>query len=261
MFRCFRLKRLIAAVSALLVLLGAGFALIPTFADNSAEAPVSLPVIMYHSVCEKEPSPYTVTPRQLESDLAWLSDNGFESVTAEQLISYTRGVGKLPEKPVLITFDDGFYNNLSLALPLLEKYDMTAVVSIVGRYTDDYAAADPHADSYSYLTWDDVSELLSSGRIEIGSHTYDLRGLSGNALWGEFLLGLKVNIAGNWSLGWEAKYHGLFKYKKSDNGKPWYIPGYGSRNSKWAFGLSVYYTLPLSRDRWPVVEKNAPSKK
>ncbi len=178
MFRCFRLKRLIAAVSALLVLLGAGFALIPTFADNSAEAPVSLPVIMYHSVCEKEPSPYTVTPRQLESDLAWLSDNGFESVTAEQLISYTRGVGKLPEKPVLITFDDGFYNNLSLALPLLEKYDMTAVVSIVGRYTDDYAAADPHADSYSYLTWEDVSELLSSGRIEIGSHTYDLH--SGN---------------------------------------------------------------------------------
>ncbi len=177
MFRCFRLKKLLTAAvtSALLLLvIGAGFALIPGFADNTEEAPAALPVIMYHSVCEKEPSPYTVTPRQLESDLAWLSDNGYRSVTAEQLIGYTRGRGKLPEKPVLITFDDGFYNNLSLALPLLEKYDMTAIVSIVGRYTDDYAAADPHADSYSYLTWDDVSRLLSSGRIEIGSHTYDL---------------------------------------------------------------------------------------
>ena len=153
MFRCFRLKRLIAAVSALLVLLGAGFALIPTFADNSAEAPVSLPVIMYHSVCEKEPSPYTVTPRQLESDLSWLSDNGFESVTAEQLISYTRGVGKLPEKPVLITFDDGFYNNLSLALPLLEKYDMTAVELLISHMGGRFGASllGTHRDRQPHL--------------------------------------------------------------------------------------------------------------
>jgi peptidoglycan/xylan/chitin deacetylase (PgdA/CDA1 family) len=174
MYSCFRLKRLLAAAAALLVLIGAGFALIPVFAENSPEPPVSLPVIMYHSVCEKEPSAYTVTPEQLESDLAWLSGHGYRTVTAEQLIGYTRGVGQLPEKPVLITFDDGFYNNLSLALPLLERYDMTALVSIVGRYTDDYAAADPHADSYSYLTWEDISDLLASGRIEIGSHTYDL---------------------------------------------------------------------------------------
>ncbi|HNZ98659.1 polysaccharide deacetylase family protein [Ruminococcus sp.] len=174
MYSCFRLKRLLSAVSALLVLIGAGFALIPVFAENSPEPPVSLPVIMYHSVCEKEPSAYTVTPAQLESDLAWLRDHGCKTVTAEQLIDYTSGIGQLPEKPVLITFDDGFYNNLSLALPLLEKYDMTALVSIVGRYTDDYAAADPHADSYSYLIWEDVSALLASGRIEIGSHTYDL---------------------------------------------------------------------------------------
>lgn len=85
-------------------------------------------------------------------------------------------------------------------------------------------------------------------------HTYDLRGISSNALWGEFLLGLKVNIASSWSLGWEAKYHGLFKCKDAENGKPWYIPGYGTRNGKWAFGLSIYYTIPLSRDRWPVKE-------
>ena len=114
---------------------------------------------------------------------------------------------------------------------------------------------------FSTFKYDITDVVINNGYWGENSHTYDLRGLSGNALWGEFLLGLKVNIAGNWSLGWEAKYHGLFKYKKSDNGKPWYIPGYGSRNSKWAFGLSVYYTLPLSRDRWPVVEKNAPSKK
>lgn len=143
-------------------------------AHKSREKPVPLPVIMYHSVCEKPPSEYTVTPQQLESDLLWLKNKGFTAVNAQQLIDYVSGGGALPEKPVLITFDDGFYNNLSLALPLLGKYDMCAVVSIVGRYTDDYAAADPHADSYSYLTWEDISELAASRRIEIGSHTYDM---------------------------------------------------------------------------------------
>lgn len=85
--------------------------------------------------------------------------------------------------------------------------------------------------------------------------SYQLKGESSNALWGEFLLGLKVHIAGNWSLGWEAKFHGIFKSKNNDNGNPWYIPGYGTRNGKWAFGLSLYYTIPLSKDRWPVKEE------
>lgn len=85
--------------------------------------------------------------------------------------------------------------------------------------------------------------------------TYELRGISSNALWGEFLAGLKVGIAGNWSLGWEIKYHNIFKYKKSENGKPWYIPGYGPRTGNWSFGILLYYTIPLSRDRWPVTEK------
>ena len=94
-----------------------------------------------------------------------------------------------------------------------------------------------------------------------GNYSYDLRNIGSHALWGELLLGLKVGIAGNWSLGWEAKFHNLFSYKKSDNGKPWYIPGFGTRGSKWAFGISAYYTIPLSRDRWPAVDDKNKIKK
>ena len=83
---------------------------------------------------------------------------------------------------------------------------------------------------------------------------FEMKGVSGNALWGEFLVGLKVGLAGNWALGWEAKFHGLFKEKKNAGGKPWFIPGYGQRNGNWAFGLSLYYTIPMNRDRWPVKE-------
>jgi peptidoglycan/xylan/chitin deacetylase (PgdA/CDA1 family) len=135
---------------------------------------ILLPVIMYHSVRETTPSDYSVTPVQLENDLQYLSANGFNTVSAQQLVDYTNGTGVLPENPVLITLDDGFYNNLCYLLPLLEKYDMNAVISIVGSYTDNNAVADPHVPEYSYLTWDDINILLESGRIEIGNHTYNM---------------------------------------------------------------------------------------
>lgn len=146
-------------------------------ADSRPEDPVRLSVIMYHSIYGDSPSEYVVTPEQVESDLRWLSDNGYRTVTAQQLIDYTSGRGSLPLKPVMITLDDGYYNNMTYLLPLLEKYDMTAIISVVGSYTDNDASRDPHMAGYSYLTWDDISGLAASGRVEFGNHTYDMHSL------------------------------------------------------------------------------------
>ena len=142
-------------------------------AQEVPPAGVFLPVIMYHSLTEPT-NDYQLSPADFAQDLAYLKSRGYESVTIAQLADYTHGKGELPAHPVLITFDDGFYNNLSAALPLLEQYDMQAVVSVVGRYTDELAPADPHVERYSYLTWEDIRTLLDSGRVELGSHTYDL---------------------------------------------------------------------------------------
>lgn len=146
---------------------------------NAENDEVFLPVIMYHSVYGDMPQDYVITPEQLENDMKWLADNGYTSVTAQQIIDHTLNNYTLPQKSVLITFDDGFYNNLSVALPVLKKYKMHAVVSIVGRFTDEYAENDPHSDSYSYLTWNDISELTDSGCIEFGNHTYDMHSAIG----------------------------------------------------------------------------------
>lgn len=134
---------------------------------------VFLPVIMYHSITAPS-NDYQLSPEEFECDLQYLKAHGYESVSVAELTAYTQGTGTLPEHPVLLTFDDGFYNNLSDALPLLAKYDMCAVVSIVGRYTDEIAPSDPDVPAYSYLTWEDVQTLRDSGRIEIGNHTWDL---------------------------------------------------------------------------------------
>lgn len=135
---------------------------------------VPLPVLMYHSVTEVSETKFCVTPQTFEEDLQYLKKNGYQTVSAEELIQYTNGTGALPSHPIMLTFDDGLYNNLSLVLPLLEKYDMCAVVSVVGSFTDVYAPDAPHNDVYSYLTWDDLRQLKDSGRIDLGSHTYDL---------------------------------------------------------------------------------------
>lgn len=80
---------------------------------------------------------------------------------------------------------------------------------------------------------------------------FELRGERSHALWGEVVAGLKVKIYGRWSLGWTVRWHQLFKCKNTEHSRPWYIPGYGPRGRALAFSVSAYYTLPLSKEKWP----------
>lgn len=181
MYECYNAKRFFKLLMLDIIIFSICFIFffigkIIVFSAETADSDdrIFLPVIMYHSIHNGTPQDYVVTPQQIESDLKYLSEHGYNSVTAQQLVDYTRGQGELPENPVMITLDDGFYNNLYYLLPLLEKYDMSAVISVVGSFVDNNANADPHVPEYSYLTWEDVNELLNSGRIEIGNHTYNM---------------------------------------------------------------------------------------
>lgn len=134
--------------------------------------------LMYHQVLKDESrsGKYIITPYELESDLKYLSENGFTSILPSELVSIKEKGGALPEKAVMITFDDGYETGLYYVLPLLEKYNMKAVISIVGSYTDEYSEADEEGKhlSYAYLTWNEIKKLSDSGYVEIGNHTYDM---------------------------------------------------------------------------------------
>lgn len=136
----------------------------------------SLPVIMYHHISadSSKAGDYVVTPEQLEGDLRYLRERGYTVVSLRELVEYSRGTGTLPEKPVLITFDDGQLSVLEYALPLLEKYDMCAVAAVVGKYCDREETLEYRSPEYSYMTWAEVGELAASGRFEIASHTQDM---------------------------------------------------------------------------------------
>ncbi len=83
---------------------------------------------------------------------------------------------------------------------------------------------------------------------------FAIKGQHSHALWGSLVAGMRVHVWRNISAGWQVKYQGIFNYKKNVNSKPWFVPGYGERDRKFAFGFSIYYTLPLMRDKWPVKE-------
>lgn len=89
---------------------------------SGAEEGVELPVVMYHSILN-DPAlagDYVLSPQQLECDLRYIKECGYTPVLMEDLISYVNiPEAKLPPKPILITFDDGYYNNYLYAYPLM----------------------------------------------------------------------------------------------------------------------------------------------
>ena len=98
---------------------------------------------------------------------------------------------------------------------------------------------------YSSFTYD-VTDVSYRNSYWAEATTFDIKGISSNAIWGEALAGIKVGIFKQWSLGWTIRYHGLFNYKKTDSGRPWFIPGYGPRRRPLGFTFSLSYTIPLS---------------
>ena len=140
--------------------------------DDSA---VKLPVLMYHSVLKSKSGTYIVSPSQLEQDFRQLAEHGYTAVTSRQVIDYVDGKGNLPAKPIMITFDDGHYNNMYYALPLLKKYNMVAILNVIGKFSDfTTSSGDVDNPNYSHVTWDEVAEMSNGGTMEIGNHTYNM---------------------------------------------------------------------------------------
>lgn len=134
--------------------------------DGEGPDTAVVPILIYHSVRPFIPSDttairrYIATPGTLERELAWLCDNGYRSVTFDDLVSRLEKRAPLPPKPVIISFDDDWESQYTYALPLLEKYGFTATfyiwVSAVG--------------TKHHMSWDEVRALGAAG-MQIGCHT------------------------------------------------------------------------------------------
>ena len=138
---------------------------------------IRVPVLMYHSVLDnpKRVGKYVILPEELEKDLIYIRDHGYTTITSKDLIAYRANKGDLPEKPIMLTFDDGYYNNYTYLFPLLKKYNMKAVLSVVGTYADAYSVpSEILNNNYSHATWEQLKEMQQSGLVEIGNHSYNM---------------------------------------------------------------------------------------
>ena len=151
-------------------------------ADNkvSLNDKIKLPIIMYHHISKKASAlgDYVITPNQFESDLKFIKQKGYETITSQNLVDYFDGKFDLPEKPIMITFDDGYMSNYEYAYPILKQYNMKAVLSVIGKYSDLYSDCDDRNVNYAHVTWDDIKEMSRSGLVEMANHTYDLHTLN-----------------------------------------------------------------------------------
>ena len=90
------------------------------------------------------------------------------------LIAYVRDGTPLPEKPIILSFDDGYYNNYVYVLPLLQQYSARIVLSLLGRNTDDFTEWPSESIDYAHVTWDQLNEMLDTGLVEVQNHSYNL---------------------------------------------------------------------------------------
>ncbi len=146
------------------------------FIIASTKPVIRLPIIMYHQILKDKNTwgKYVISPKDFEKDLIYFIENGYITINMQDLIDFVYDGKELPEKPIMITFDDGYLTSKVYVLPLLIKYNLKAVVSIVGEFTDRFSDNKDDRISYAHVTWDDVNELISSGHIEIQNHSYNM---------------------------------------------------------------------------------------
>jgi biofilm PGA synthesis lipoprotein PgaB len=177
----------------LLLLLMAGVAPVlpaqaqPPLSQSGGQRFVS---ISFHDVVDNpdELETESVTTRALAQFFDWLKATGWTAISLDDLEAARRGTRPLPDKAILLTFDDGFKSLYTRVFPLLKVYRFPAVAALVGIWMEgapgsmvSYGASDKFAPRNNFITWAEAREMQASGLVEFASHSYAMhRGAQAN---------------------------------------------------------------------------------
>ena len=139
-------------------------------APQPVEAQVQ--ILTYHHLSEEETSSATISPTLFRDHLLALKEAGYQVVSLEALSDYVNSGVPLPEKALVLTFDDGYESNLSLAYPILQELGMPATIFVIGSSLGKSTYKDTGTPIYPHFDGDSVKQVLDL--ISLGSHTYDM---------------------------------------------------------------------------------------
>ena len=183
-----------------------------------------VPVLMWHNLAEESSGDMTISVDTFRAQIEALHEAGFKTVSLQQLYDYVHFGTELPEKPIVLTFDDGYFSNYEYAFPILQEYDMQATIFAIGvsvgkdTYKDTDHAMTPH------FGVDGAREMVASGLISVQSHTYDMHQWppfeDGNAQVRETLLPFDGEADADYEAAVEADFAESRELLESITGQP-----------------------------------------
>jgi peptidoglycan/xylan/chitin deacetylase (PgdA/CDA1 family) len=124
-----------------------------------------VPVIMYHDVLPDKNVWFDTTTEEFEQQMKWIADQGITPISLDQLYRHLTQGEQVPDKSIVLTFDDNYQGFHDQALPILEKYKFPAAMFVHTHYVGDKSGKHPKMD------WPTLKELIKNPLITIGSHT------------------------------------------------------------------------------------------
>ena len=183
-----------------------------------------VPVLMWHNLAEESSGDMTISVDTFRAQIEALHEAGFKPVSLQQLYDYVHFGTELPEKPIVLTFDDGYFSNYEYAFPILQEYDMQATIFAIGvsvgkdTYKDTDHAMTPHFGA------DEAREMVDSGLISVQSHTFDMHQWppfeDGNAQVRETLLPFDGEADADYEAAVEADFAESRELLESITGQP-----------------------------------------
>ena len=183
-----------------------------------------VPVLMWHNLAEESSGDMTISVDTFRAQIEALHEAGFRTVSFQQLYDYVHFGTELPEKPIVLTFDDGYFSNYEYAFPILQEYDMQATIFAIGvsvgkdTYKDTDHAMTPHFGA------DEAREMVDSGLISVQSHTFDMHQWppfeDGNAQVRETLLPFDGEADADYEAAVEADFAESRELLESITGQP-----------------------------------------
>lgn len=133
---------------------------------------VQLPILMFHHIDEDLKAETVITPRKFDEISAFLDEADYSTVGFEELIAYVDEGVPLPERPVLLTFDDGYRSNLTHAAPLLRERGQQATVFVIGVSMGKDTYRDTDMPIIPHFSWEEAEDWRDV--ISLGCHTYNM---------------------------------------------------------------------------------------